>query len=69
VGHRSACRSAAAALRQAGAASVAIVPIGRFLTPSHHDNAARLRALPPWSVNHCAATTCHAAQHESERAA
>jgi hypothetical protein len=54
--------SAAAALRTAGAVSVAIVAIGRFVNPAHADNHRRLGSLPPWSAHACA-TGCRVNRH------
>lgn len=55
-------QSAAATLAAAGACSVAVVVIGRFVTPTHGDNAARLATLP-WSPHECAvgSSRAHAA--------
>lgn len=48
-------QSAAAALRGAGARSVAAVVIGRYINRQWHRNDARLRALPqPFDWDHCA---------------
>lgn len=48
-------QSAAAALRAAGALTVAIVAIGRYVNPAHADNGTRLAQLPPWSPGACSA--------------
>jgi predicted amidophosphoribosyltransferase len=46
-------QSAAGALKTAGAGSVVVLPIGRHVNPEYQDNAARLRALPPFSWDIC----------------
>lgn len=47
-------QSAAAALRAAGAVSVAVVAIGRFVNREHDVNRMRLEVLAPWTRSACA---------------
>lgn len=46
-------QSAAGALKTSGAGQVVVLPIGRHVNPEYHDNAARLRNLPPFSWDIC----------------
>ncbi len=48
-------RSAASALWQSVALSVAVLAVGRFVKSTHDTNGSRLNALPTWRSDRCAA--------------